>query len=449
MGTNASAVTREQARPAGDPPPRLVTRPLLIRFVSIVGSAASFYLLLSTVPEYARATGASAGTAGLTTTALTLSSVAAYLVAPRLIARYGYRPVLAAGLGALGGPALVLAAPAGLGANLAVIMTVCIVRGLGFAVVCVAGYALTVSLIPPQRRGEGLAVVGVVSGIPSVACLPLGVWLAAHVGYGPVFVAGGAAALIGLASVPWLPRPARTADRPAGILAALRTPDLARPAVTFSVVTMAVGIVVTFLPLAVTRTAADVAALALLVQPAAAIGGRWLAGRYGDRHGPARLLAPGVLLAAAGMLTLSLAAFDVRPVAGIVRQRGRRAVEPGLRRGHGGRRGRVRAARRAHRVSGGLRADRRATAGRARWDPDGGNTHHLPFRLKILITLCLQSLLIVTKVSSRGNSCRPQELIRVGRRAPEVRQGSGALCVTILVTQYRPVPVRTGTRYEP
>jgi predicted MFS family arabinose efflux permease len=316
MGTNASAVTREQARPAGDPPPRLVTRPLLIRFVSIVGSAASFYLLLSTVPEYARATGASAGTAGLTTTALTLSSVAAYLVAPRLIARYGYRPVLAAGLGALGGPALVLAAPAGLGANLAVIMTVCIVRGLGFAVVCVAGYALTVSLIPPQRRGEGLAVVGVVSGIPSVACLPLGVWLAAHVGYGPVFVAGGAAALIGLASVPWLPRPARTADRPAGIMAALRTPDLARPAVTFSVVTMAVGIVVTFLPLAVTRTSADVAALALLVQPAAAIGGRWLAGRYGDRHGPARLLAPGVLLAAAGMLTLSLAAYPAAVIAG-------------------------------------------------------------------------------------------------------------------------------------
>jgi len=315
MGTNPAAVARDQARPAGDPPPRLVTRPLLIRFISIVGSAASFYLLLSTVPEYARATGASAGTAGLTTTALTLSSVAAYLVAPRLIARYGYRPVLAAGLGALGGPALVLAAPAGLGANLAVIMTACVVRGLGFAVVCVAGYALTVSFIPPQRRGEGLAVVGVVSGIPSVACLPLGVWLAAHVGYRPVFVAGGAAALLGMASVPWLSPPARTAARPAGILAALRTPDLARPAVTFSAVTMAVGIVVTFLPLAVTRTATDVAALALLVQPAAAIGGRWLAGRYGDRHGPARLLAPGVLLAAAGMLTLSLAVRPTMPAA--------------------------------------------------------------------------------------------------------------------------------------
>jgi predicted MFS family arabinose efflux permease len=316
METNTGTATRGQARPVGDPRPRLVTRPLLVRFVSIVGASASFYLLLSTVPEYARAAGASAGTAGLTTTALTLSSVAAYLVAPRLIARYGYRPVLAVGLAALGAPALVLAAPSGIGASLAVIMTVCAVRGVGFAVTCVAGYALTVSLIPPQRRGEGLGLVGLVSGVPSVTCLPLGVWLVAHVGYRPVFVAGGLAALAGLASVPWLPRPGRAAGPSTGILAALRTPALNRPALTFSAAAMAVGIIVTFLPLAMAKTSADVAALALLVQPATAIAGRWLAGRYGDRRGPAVLLAPGVLVAAAGLAALSLTAVPALVIAG-------------------------------------------------------------------------------------------------------------------------------------
>jgi MFS family permease len=50
------------------------------------------------------------------------------------------------------------------------------------------------------------------------------------------------------------------------------------------------------------------AAAALLIEPAAAIGGRWLAGRHGDRHGAARLLVPGMLLAAAGTGTLALAA---------------------------------------------------------------------------------------------------------------------------------------------
>ena len=101
-----------------------------------------------------------------------------------------------------------------------------------------------------------------------------------------------------------------------GILAACVNPALNRPALTFSVAAMAVGIVVTFLPLAVARTSADVAALALLVQPAAAIGGRWLAGRYGDRRGPAVLLAPGVLVAAAGLAALSLTAVPALVIAG-------------------------------------------------------------------------------------------------------------------------------------
>jgi len=74
-----------------------------------------------------------------------------------------------------------------------------------------------------------------------------------------------------------------------------------RLALVFGATTTAVGIFVTFLPLA----AATAAAPALLCQPAAAIGGRWLAGRYGDRHGPARLLAPGVLVTAAGLALLS------------------------------------------------------------------------------------------------------------------------------------------------
>jgi predicted MFS family arabinose efflux permease len=79
---------------------------------------------------------------------------------------------------------------------------------------------------------------------------------------------------------------------------------------------MAIGITVTFLPLAVAGTDPGVAALALLVQPAAAIAGRWLAGRRGDRRGPAALLTPGVLVAAAGMLALSLTAVPAAVIAG-------------------------------------------------------------------------------------------------------------------------------------
>jgi predicted MFS family arabinose efflux permease len=102
-------------------------------------------------------------------------------------------------------------------------------------------------------------------------------------------------------------------------VATLRNPALLRPAVTFSATTMAVGIIVTYLPLAAQAHATagpDVAALALFSEPAAAIGGRWLAGRYGDRRGSTRLLGPGVLIAAAGMLALSLAAIPAVMLAG-------------------------------------------------------------------------------------------------------------------------------------
>jgi predicted MFS family arabinose efflux permease len=171
-------------------------------------------------------------------------------------------------------------------------------------------------------------LVGLVSGVPSVAALPLGVWLAGHLGYRPVFAAGGLAALAGLASLPWLPNARGAATRADGMLAALRNPALVRPAALFSATTMAVGIIVTFLPLAVGRADANVAALALLVQPAAAIAGRWLAGRRGDRHGDrngagpgdrrgsAALLVPGVLAAAAGVLVLSLTAIPAAVIAG-------------------------------------------------------------------------------------------------------------------------------------
>ncbi len=289
------------AAPAAKPP--LITRPLLLRFISIAGSSVSFYLPLSVVPRYAAASGSDTG-AGLATGALLLATVAAELATPRLVARVGYRLSLTAGLALLGAPALALLASSRLG----VILAVSIVRGLGFAVTTVAGGALTAALIPAERRGEGLGLVGIVSGVPSLVCLPLGLWMSVHWGYGPVFAATAIAALAALGSMPWLPgRRSAPGHQPTarpghGLLAGLRTPALVRPAVIFSAATMAVGVLVTFLPLAV--RSAGVVTAALLAQPAAATLARWAAGRIGDRYGQTRLLGPGVLLSAAGMAML-------------------------------------------------------------------------------------------------------------------------------------------------
>jgi predicted MFS family arabinose efflux permease len=292
----------------------LITRPLLLRFVSMLGSSVSFYLPLSVVPRYAASSGSGSGTgAGLATGALLLATVAAELVTPRLVTRAGYRLSLTAGLFLLGAPALALLASPGL----ALVLAVSAVRGVGFAVTTVAGGALTASLIPAQRRGEGLGLVGLVSGVPSLVCLPAGVWVSAHWGFAPVFIATAAAALLAIGSMPWLPGRRAEVVPPGGtcgVLCGLRNPVLTRPAVVFSASTMAAGVLVTFLPLAV--TAAATATAALFVQASAATLARWAAGRLGDRHGQARLLGPGVLLSAAGMAPLAATHAPVLVIGG-------------------------------------------------------------------------------------------------------------------------------------
>jgi MFS family permease len=89
---------------------------LCASFFTMVG----FYLLLSVVPLYAEEAGGGSSGAGLATATFMLSTVLAQLGMPRLLARFGYRAVLAAGLLLLGVPALLYGPLGGRPAILAV-----------------------------------------------------------------------------------------------------------------------------------------------------------------------------------------------------------------------------------------------------------------------------------------------------------------------------------------
>ncbi len=86
-------------------------------------------------------------------------------------------------------------------------------------------------------------------------------------------------------------------------------PALARPLIVFSAIAMAAGVVVMFVPLALPSTSGNLAAVATLA--------RWRAGRYGDLHDRARLLMPGVLSAAVGMLALVLHTSSTAVIVGM------------------------------------------------------------------------------------------------------------------------------------
>jgi len=267
-------------------------------FVPIAGSSIGFYLPLAVVPLFAQAHGSSAS-AGLATGAFLLATVLFELVTPRIVAICGYRWTLAGGLLLLGAPALTFlefsATP--------VLVGVGIVRGAGFAIAVVAGGALAAALLPADRRGRGLAATGVVSGVSALAAMPLGMWMAGRWGFGPVFVLTAAVPLATMAAVPFLPRV--DVPRAAGRRAARPSWPLLRPAVIFATCTSAAGVLVTFLPMALDRSLAWVAPVALFVQPAVTTAARWIAGRLGDRRGQASLLVPGVVLSAAGMAALA------------------------------------------------------------------------------------------------------------------------------------------------
>jgi predicted MFS family arabinose efflux permease len=279
----------------------MVNRRLLLAFVCSFGGTVSFYLLLSVVPLYATTVGAGDVGAGLTTAALMLATVAAELATPWLISVLGYRTSFALGLILLGVPALALVRSG----SMAVILVVCLIRGVGFAIIAVLGSAIAALLVPADRRGEGLGLYGLVVGIPSVIALPFGVFLATHVGFGAVFVAGTVFALTGLTAVHSLPGRA-----PVGEFR-LRSPALLRPAAVFAATTTATGVVVTFLPVANGATAP----LALLAQAATSTLTRWWGGRFSDRYGASRLVVPAILVSAAGMLGLL---FVPSPIAMLV-----------------------------------------------------------------------------------------------------------------------------------
>jgi predicted MFS family arabinose efflux permease len=298
---NAAAV----AGPATD---RLLTGPFARLLVMVFGSGLSMYLLTSVVPLYLAANGSGGIGAGASTAAMMFSAVAVELLVPRLLARWGYRAVLGLGLVLLGAPSLVLLGSAAL----PVVLAVCVVRGAGLAILVVGAVALVADLTPAGRRGEALGVYGVAVGVPAVIGLPLGVYLINVIGFAALFVLAAITSLAGLLALTGLPAQVSAEEQHTQVLGGVRRNGLLMPTLVFGAVTVAAGISVTFLPLAVAGANQSMVATALLLQAIAAPVARWLAGRYADRIGPARLLAPTLVLAAVGAGSLI---FLPRPVA--------------------------------------------------------------------------------------------------------------------------------------
>jgi MFS family permease len=317
MSTMTQTLAPVRSIPASRP--RLVSGRFAAALLASFGALTSFYLLLSVTPMYAVSAGAGSAGAGLVTGSLMLTTVLAEFASPRLLGRFGYRAVFAAGALLLGGPAPALLLPH----SMVTIIAVSIARGIGFGLSTVVIGALVAASVPAERRGEGIGLAGVVACVPAIVALPSGVWLAQNTGYAVVIAITAISALAPLAAVPWLADPGsqqaearQTESAPAGLLGSLRSGGMLRPGLVFAATTVSAGVVASFLPLAA-GVSAGVATLGLFAQAVTATASRWWAGRRGDRHGHAGLLIPGLLIAAAGMASLIWVSAPVAVIAGM------------------------------------------------------------------------------------------------------------------------------------
>lgn len=291
----------------------ILNRPMVLLMLASFGGLTNFFLLLSVVPLYAGGSDAGDVGAGLSTGAMMLSTVLLELAAPKLLARLGYRAVLALGLFLLAAPSLLLIiSPA-----IELVVAVSLVRGAGFGIFVVAGGALAAELVPAERRGEGLGLYGVVCATPAILGLPAGVWLSDHVGFSTIFTVTTLIGLVGVLAVPLLPSRTARVEQGRRVLRGM-TGALARPTLIFTALAVASGVFATFLPLAVSEESRPLAALALLVMSCVAALARWAVGWIADRLGAARLLIPAVLLAALGTFCVVWLGSPLAVIAGMV-----------------------------------------------------------------------------------------------------------------------------------
>ena len=283
-----------------DSRPLAVQWPVARMMLMTVAGFAGFFVTLPSLPAYVASAGNSTAAAGATTTVMLAATVLFQPLVPALLRRLSTPATMAIGLVALGLPApLLIWVSSGIG-----LYSICVLRGVGFAVFTVAGAFMASEVAPPGRQGEATGLYGLAAGIPNVILIPLAVLLLHAFGFWPIAaIAGlpviGAALALGGGWRRVAPDPTQAVPRGATHRAIARS---LLPAAVLCALTITAGAVVTILPIVRSEL---VATVGLLVFAVAAALARWQAGAQVDRPGRTWLLAGACGVAIAGLLALA------------------------------------------------------------------------------------------------------------------------------------------------
>jgi MFS family permease len=261
----------------------------------------SFFLLLPTLPLYARAVGVAESRIGVLTGAFPLAAMVLRPVAGWAGDRYGRRPLMLLGALVFAISSLLYVASRSLPALVAVRA----LHGVGMALYPTGGMAMAADLAPPARRGHVLGLVGIAANVALAVGPVAGIWLAEVWGFAWLFVASAAVALLAgaLALGQWETLATRLVV-PLSLDSAFSRAALYPCAIMLGLM-ITYGVLATYLPLYAAARGHQVGAFFTLMAVALILS-RGVAGGLSDRVGRPPVAAAGTASAATALVVITL-----------------------------------------------------------------------------------------------------------------------------------------------
>ncbi|XID92180.1 MFS transporter [Paenibacillaceae bacterium WGS1546] len=260
----------------------------------------AFYLLLPALPLYIRSLGGSEAQIGLIIGLFTISSMLVRPLIGGLMIKYGRRPFM------LGGLLLFLLSLIGyeFAVGLLGLLLLRILHGMSWATSTAAIGATVADIVPPHRRAEGVGWFGTAPTLAMAIGPWISVWVMDARSFRHLFwyAALLLLAALALAYITRVPYALQSAHSGIVFFETKAAPILA--IVFFNA--LALGGLLSFWPLFAEEIAVS-SDLFFLAYACALLLSRPLTGQLADRYGETRIVLPGLLCAAAGLLVLSFA----------------------------------------------------------------------------------------------------------------------------------------------
>ncbi|MDA8217073.1 MAG: MFS transporter [Dehalococcoidales bacterium] len=306
---------------------KLFTRNFLLACFITLTAFGSFYLLLATLPVYIVNIGGSESEVGLIIAVFSLTTVFLRPFIGRAADSYGKRIFIL-----IGNAILALASGTyGLARTVPLLLGLRVFHGVGWAAGGTATSALVADIAPPTRRGEAMGYFGMFNNLAMAVGPAFGFLLLNNYGFSTLFFTSAAIGVLATLLVlpvrearhnnPGAPSPGASGpqSRPQGPSLAgspaarsLGGGDLIErtalfPSAVLVLMSVTYGTIVTFLSVFADKQGIENPGIFFTVYAIVLIIARGLTGQLSDRYGRPAVIAPGLVLAAVGLLLLSTA----------------------------------------------------------------------------------------------------------------------------------------------